>query len=189
MKLSKSQRSNLMFFGIFALIFFTPLRGYIQVFVSQIKMSVFSPLIENVEDRVVLNTYDWKLRGINTNDFNFKDAKGKVILINFWATWCPPCRAEMLSFQKLYVDYKDDVVFLFLTNEDTQVVNRYLDKKGFDLPSYNQQSVAPQEFQVSSIPATYIIDKKGSIVVDKVGPADWNSDKIRDLMNELVLQN
>lgn len=186
MKLSKSQRSNLIFIIVFSIIFFTPLRGYIQVFVSQIKMSVFSPSIENVESRVKLANYNWNLKGINTEDFRFIDAKEKVILINFWATWCPPCRAEMLSFQKLYIDYKDDVVFLFLTNEESHIVKKYLDKKGFDLPSYNQYSNTPQEFQVSSIPATYIIDRKGSIVIDKVGPADWDSDKIRDLLNELM---
>ena len=184
MKISKSQRSNLIFLGILAILFFTPIGGKVKEITA--RLLSFAPSIEKVENRVILSNYNWNLNGINTTDYNFTNAQGKVIVINFWATWCPPCRTEMPSLQKLYSDYKDDVVFLFLTNEDSRIVKKYLDKKGFDLPSYNPQSVAPKEFSVSSIPATFIIDKNGVILVDKVGPADWNSNKIRDLLSNLI---
>lgn len=184
MKLLKSQRSNLLFFGVLALIFFTPLRGIIQEQVA--RLISFSPSMEDIDDRVTLDTYSWNLEGINTSDFNFNDAKGKIVLINFWATWCPPCRAEMPSLQSLYNDYKGRVVFVFLTNEEPSKVIKYLDKEQFDIPSFNQLSNAPNEFSVSSIPVTYVIDKEGTIVVHKVGPADWNSDKFRSVLDALI---
>lgn len=186
MKISKSQRSNIIFAIVFALIFFTPLRGYIQVFASQIKMSVLSPSVEDVDSRVKLTSYNWNLKGINTNDLRFVDAKEKVIIVNFWATWCPPCRAEMPSLQALYTDYKDKIEFIFITNENSGIVVNFLEKNNYTLPSFNQYTNTPKEFNVSSIPATYIINKKGEIVVHEVGATDWNSSTIRTILDKLL---
>ena len=60
----------------------------------------------------MLSNYNWTLRDISETDFDFNTAKGKVVVINFWATWCPPCIAEMPSLDLLYQNYKnnDDVV-------------------------------------------------------------------------------
>lgn len=186
MALSKSQRSNLIFFGIIALIFFTPLRGHLQEFVGKVKMAVFSPSVENVNDRVSLTSYKWNLKGINAADYNFEDANGKVVFVNFWATWCPPCRAEMPSIQKLYNDYKNKVEFVFISNEESRKVSDFLTKNNYTLPSYNQFNASPTEFSVSSIPATYLLNKKGEIVIHSVGSSDWNSAKIRKVLDELL---
>jgi len=186
MALSKSQRSNLIFFGILALIFFTPLRGYIQEYVGKAKMLLISPSVEDSESRVVVSNYQWNLKGINTNDYNFENTKNKVVFLNFWATWCPPCRAEMPSIQKLYDDYKDKVEFVFITNENPAKVNSFLKENNYSLPAFNQLTRNPKEFRVSSIPATYLINKKGEIVVHSIGASDWNSAKIRKLLDELI---
>ncbi|MCK5816145.1 MAG: TlpA family protein disulfide reductase [Flavobacteriaceae bacterium] len=186
MKISKSQRSNIIFVLILGIVFFTPIGGQIKEFAS--KMLAFSPSIEDVEDRVVLNNYQWNLKGQNTDDINFNDVRGKVVIVNFWATWCPPCRAEMPSFQKLYDDYKDKVVFLFVTNDDVNKVKGFMKKNNYDLPSYNEYNRSPSAFNVSSIPASYLIDKKGAIIIDKVGAADWNSDKVRELLDDLLAE-
>ena len=186
MKFSKSQRSNLIFFGIIAIIFFTPIRGYIQEFA--VKILATSPTTIDQENRVGVADFNWNLKGINTTDYNFVNAKEKVIFINFWATWCPPCRAEMPAIQNLFDLYKDKVEFIFVTNEDHNIVNTFLNEKKYTLPSYNQYDNRPKEFSVSSIPATYIINKKGEIVVHKIGPADWDSEKTKKLLNQLLLE-
>ena len=186
MKFSKSQRSNLIFFGIFAIIFFTPIRGYIQEFTA--KVLAASPSTIDEEDRVVVTDFNWSLKGINTVDYNFVNARDKVVFINFWATWCPPCRAEMPAIQNLFDLYKDKVEFIFVTNEDHNIVNKFLNEKKYTLPSYNQYNNTPKEFSVSSIPATYIINTKGEIVVHKVGPADWDSKKTKKLLDEFLLE-
>ncbi|AOW19703.1 TlpA family protein disulfide reductase [Urechidicola croceus] len=186
MTLNKSQRSNLLLFGLLVILFFTPLGGIIKERVT--RLLSFSPSVENIEDRVVVNNFDWKLKGLNTKNYDFNESKGKVVLVNFWATWCPSCRAEKPSIQKLYIDYSGKVDFIFITNEDSQTIKKYLDKYNYNLPIYNQMSNGPSEFNVSSIPATYLLNKKGEIIVHKVGAADWNSEKFRKLLDELIVE-
>ncbi|MDT0552032.1 TlpA family protein disulfide reductase [Urechidicola vernalis] len=184
MKFSKSQRSNFILFLIIAALIFTPIGGVMKEYASKFRAMITT--IDTEDNPVVLKSYNWTLKGLNTENIDFNDAKGKVVFINFWATWCPPCRAEMPSIQKLFDTYADKLMFVFVTSEQKDVVNRFLEKKNYSLPSYNVRSLTPKEFKVSSIPATYILNKKGEIVVHKVGPADWNSDSLRKLLDELI---
>lgn len=129
-------------------------------------------------------------------DFSFTDTegdahklsqyKGKWVLVNFWATWCPPCIAEMPAFEKLYQDYKNDVVFLFVANDDPKKVKKFITDKNYSHPVYYQLTEAPKEMLSNSLPTTYIINKQGDIVVDKTGAADWNSGKVRDMLDVLI---
>ena len=104
--------------------------------------------------------------------------------MNFWATWCPPCVAEMPSFQNLYSDYGDRVVFLFVANDDPDRVIRFMENKELSLPVYFQVSEVPGEMSSNSLPTTYIIDPRGVIIASKVGAADWNSSKVRALLDQ-----
>jgi thiol-disulfide isomerase/thioredoxin len=186
MKLNKSQRSNLLLLAIIALLIFTPIGGKVKEIVARIMST--APSIENIDNRVVVTDYDWKLKGLNVKNYNFEEARGKVAFVNYWATWCPPCRAEMPDIQALYDDYKDKVEFIFITNEKGDVVTKFLNKKDYNLPSYNQLSNGPSQFNVSSIPATYLLNKSGEIVVHKIGPADWDGKKVRALLDSLLLE-
>ena len=107
-------------------------------------------------------------------------------MINFWATWCPPCIAEMPSLQALYDDYSDKVEFLFVTNEDFKTVDTFKKKKDFNFEVYNPVGTIPQSLQTSSIPRTFIINKKGEIVVDESGAVDWNSTTVRGQLDQLL---
>ncbi|WP_196892688.1 TlpA family protein disulfide reductase [Aureivirga marina] len=147
-----------------------------------------SPSVESVGERRKLDTYNWNLKGVNEENLNFNQTKEKVVLVNFWATWCPPCIAEMPSLQKLYNDYKDKVQFVFVSNENPEKIKSFLNNKGYDLPIYSSLSRAPKEFESSSIPATFLVDKAGYIVIDKKGSADWNTSKVRKTIDELLQQ-
>ena len=187
MKITKSQRSNLIFLIVIAVIFFTPAKEYLQVAVSKAKMFIMPPSID--DDGAVVVNFDWRLKGINTEDYNFESAKGKVVFINFWATWCPPCRAEMPSIQKLYADYSDKVEFVFLTNEmESDKVNSFLEKNAYSLPAFNNYNNPPKEFEVSTIPATFILNKEGMIVMHEIGAVDWNSDNFRKILDTLLAE-
>ena len=83
--------------------------------------------------------------GYTATDLNFNDTKGEVVLLNFWATWCPPCIAELPSMQKLYNDYKDKVRFVFVTNEDKATIEAFLAEKGYDLPIYTSVTAIPED--------------------------------------------
>ena len=106
--------------------------------------------------------------------------------MNFWATWCPPCIAEMPSIQALYNDYNENVVFLFVTNDDFEIVNKFKTKKGFNFKVYQPINEVPENLMTRSIPRTFIINKAGEIVVDESGAVDWNSQKVRQQFDQLL---
>ena len=179
-KLNKKSISNIIFVLVLALLLYPPSREW---FMRQI---AFSPSIEtkSIEN---INTYNWQLNGLNTESINFNELKNKVVFVNFWATWCPPCRAEMPMIQDLYNDYKDKIAFVFVTNENWETVEKFYLKNEYNLPTYNAISTPPSKFtETNSIPASYLIDSNGNIVIDKVGAADWNSKKVRELLNGLI---
>lgn len=186
MKLTKEQISNGIWILAIVLILFTPVGFYVRVWVNKVVATVISADEVDEEDQVALKSYNWSLVGLDGNRVNLQSHKGEVILINVWATWCPPCVAELPRFVELYADYKDKVTFVFVANDEKEKVEAFLKKKGYNLPVYYQASVAPMEMQSGSIPVTYVIDKKGKIVIDKTGAANWNSDYIRDLLDKLV---
>lgn len=175
---------NLLFVVILGVVFFTPLGTDIKVFVN--KFIAMSPSLENKEDyqKVVLD--QWHVVDESGNSFDFKNIEGKVVIINFWATWCPPCIAEKPSFQELYNDYKDKVVFMFVTTDSKDKVIAFKEKYGYSLPVYYQIDSPPALLYSTSIPATYVIDKEGNIVVKKFRAADWNSGKFRVALDELL---
>ena len=182
MKFNKSMISNILFIIALALIIYPPSRAWLM------RQLAFSPSIESVENRAVLKDYNWLLKGLNTSDFDFNTAQNNVVIVNFWATWCPPCIAEMPSLQALYNDYKDKVFFVFVTSEGTDKVKPFLEKNKYELPIYNMQTNVPELLSSRSIPATYLINKKGGIIISKIGAANWNSSKVRAELDKLLTE-
>ena len=156
----------------------------IQIFIQRIIS--FSPSEIDEEDREQLSNYDWNLRNLQAENINFSSSEGNVIIINFWATWCPPCVAEMPELQELYNNYGDRVDFYFISNEKPETINYFFDKKGYDLPAFIQIEYAPFQLESTSLPTTYLISKSGKIVMRKTGAASWNSDKVHQVLDDLL---
>ena len=156
----------------------------IQVFVQ--RLISFSPSETSEDKRETLEDYQWNLQTMNSEEISFSQSKGKVAIINFWATWCPPCIAEMPSFQKLYNDYGTNVDFYFVTSEEPERVHRFLTKHNYTFPVYLQQFEAPGQLQSTVLPTTYVISKNGKIAIKETGVADWNSKKTRNLVDRLL---
>jgi len=186
MKFNKKNFSNIAFAILLVLFFIPNTRGMMQIFLTRIFS--FSPGVVHVDEREKIATYDWKLHGVNTAPLNFTEAKDKVILINYWATWCPPCIAEMPSLQELYNEYKnnDQVVFLFITNETDEDIYKFINAKSYDYPVYRSLGNDPKPFVNNPIPQTYLLDKKGNIVIDKSNAWKWNSDKVKKTIDNLI---
>ncbi len=181
MKFTKKHFFNLLWILVFAIVLIPSSRAWL------LKQLSFSPSIEKKTDRIALSTYKWQLKGIHTEDVNFENFKNKVVFVNFWATWCPGCVAEKPSIQALYNDYKDQVVFVTVSNETEDKITDYFKKKGFNLPVYNLITRAPKELETESIPRTFVIDKKGMIVINS-GRANWNADSIRKFLDDLIAE-
>jgi thiol-disulfide isomerase/thioredoxin len=114
------------------------------------------------------------------------DLKGKVVFINFWASWCPPCRAEMPSLESLYKKLKDNnnLVFLFINEDnDADKAINYLQKNNFTIPFYNASADVPVEIFNGSLPTTIVLNKEGKVVLKHSGIARYDTEKFaRQLM-------
>ncbi len=176
--------------GVFILaalvLVFTPVGFKVKVFASKLLSSSAAMVKEGM--KVPLDSYQWKLTDLENRSFNFEDQRGRIVLVNFWATWCPPCVAEMPSMQDLYNDYGDKVTFMFVTSDDRQKVLNFLKRKNLDLPVYYPASETPKTLKSKLLPTTYIIDREGKIVVAETGAADWNSNETRALIDGLLSQ-
>lgn len=185
MRIKASAIKNGIFFIIILFLIIPSTRLPIQVFLNK-GLAIFSPNLESNNKHIT--NYNWELMALNNRPINFNKTKGKVVLINFWATWCPPCIAEMPSLQELHNDYKDKIEFILVSSEKKEVISSFLDKKEYDFKTYIPVETAPDAFKVSSIPRTFLIDKKGKIIIDETGAANWNSDKVRETIDKLLIE-
>ena len=129
---------------------------------------------------------------LDNNIFTIQDFKGKNLFINYWATWCNPCLAEMPYMAELYENYKgqDDLIFLYLSREKLDTIKNYIpkDESLKNLPIY--KIVTDDEFfATSGIPTTFIINSKGEVVVKDVGSAFWNDESVFKFLDQLIQEN
>ncbi len=167
--------------------FFTPLGPKVRGYAGRLwsKNAVALKTDRQVTDAA----YEWQLTGTDGNPYDFAEVKGKVVFLNFWATWCGPCLKEMPVIQKLYDDYGDKVGFLLVTQEETAKVDAFLKKKKYTLPIYFTGTAdIPEELASKSIPTTYIIGKSGKIALAETGARDWNSEEVRTILDGLLAE-
>lgn len=117
------------------------------------------------------------------------DLKGKVVFLNFWATWCPPCKAEMPSIQNLVKKFKgnDKVVFMLVEIEhEKEKAHTFLKENKLNLPIYYPESEIPSEWLGQSIPTTIILDKDGRIAARHEGMADYDRKEVFEFITDLI---
>ena len=186
MKLKKPKKSDVLLLIVIALLIIPQTRQPIQVAFHSI-LSQFGPSIIDEDNQKTVSYASWVLKDLDGNEMNFDNTKGKVVFIKLWATWCPPCIAEFQGIQDLYDDYQDRVEFILVSDESPKTIKKFLDKKGYKIQVFNPLTNYPEGFNPRSIPRTYVIDKGGRIVVNKKGAANWNSDKIRAQLDQLLI--
>lgn len=115
-----------------------------------------------------------------------EELKGKVIFMNIWATWCPPCIAEMPGINKLYNDVdKENVAFLMLSvDQDFQKAIDFNKKEGYDFEIYRLNGPLPQMYSSQSIPTTYVIDAQGNLVLTHMGMGDYATKDFKKFLKE-----
>lgn len=126
---------------------------------------------------------DFKLKTLDNKEVKLSDYKGKKVILNFWATWCPPCKAEIPDLIKFYEDFKDkDVVILGVdltqSEKSQNAVADFLKSYGITYPvALDTDGTASKMYQVTGIPTSYIIDTQGIIRDIIVGPMDFEGMK------------
>lgn len=116
---------------------------------------------------------------------NLANQKGKLLFVNFWATWCPPCRAEMPSINALRNKLKGKNIDFYMVDVDqkTEESIKYMRKKQFDLPVHTIASFIPPEIFDGNLPTTLLISPEGKIVYHHIGAADYDDPEFLKLMN------
>ncbi|MGQ9628898.1 MAG: TlpA family protein disulfide reductase [bacterium] len=122
---------------------------------------------------------DFALESISGQEVKLSDFRGKVVFLNFWATWCPPCRAEMPSMERLHrkFDGEDFAILAVDIQESAKTVRKFVNDFGltFTVLLDTRGRVASQ-YGVRGIPATFIIDREGNAIGFAEGARDWASD-------------
>lgn len=139
---------------------------------------------KNTNSGTVVQADDFNIYDSEMNKVKLSDYFGKPIIINFWASWCGPCKSELPAFNSLYEKYKDDVVFLMINLTDGQrdtesSIKKFVSDNGYNFPVYYDiEYDASNTYGVRSIPQTVFINADGSLYDTRVGA-----------MSEVVLEN
>ena len=145
---------------------------------------ILSP--SEISDKRVAS-YDFKLETLDGTEVHFSEFENKTVFINFWATWCPPCIAEMPDIQSLYDETNGDVSYVMISlDQDENKAREFVKKRGFSFPIYFMRSSLPKTYNTHAIPTTYLIDKTGMIKVENHGMAKYNSSKFKKILKEAI---
>jgi len=156
--------------------------------INRVKALFVEPAIKSDGEVLSIDDFNWTLQDINGNKVNLNISKGKVIFINLWATWCPPCVGEMPEIQKLYDHFKDNdnINFYLITNDKLNKIKTFVAKRGYSFPTYHALSETPIPFRVRSIPTTFVISKSGKIVLKETGAANWGGSNMIKIVEQLI---
>lgn len=179
-KVKKEIRDWAIFAGILLTLYLTGLHTDVAAFAQRMVLAtgIANPETEIKKEKTKA-AYDFTLNQLDGETLNFEDLKGKVVFINFWATWCAPCVAEMPSINSLYKIYEDnpEVVFVMINVENKEdKVRKFIKKKKFSFPIFlPNASQIPRVYESKGIPTTFVLDKDGYIAYKKVGMANYDA--------------
>lgn len=196
--MNKKTKKNLIEYGIIAAVmatlYFTGLHTEVLGFLQRgvLATGLMNPDLEQAPPEnsdEIRPAADFTLSLINTKGekVNMEDLRGKVIFFNIWATWCPPCIAEMPGINNLYNEVdKQEVAFIMLSvDQDFQKAVDFHQKKGYDFEVYKVDGALPQMYYTQTIPTTYVIDAAGNLALTHMGMGDYNTSKFKEFLLSL----
>ena len=173
--------------------------GSIEMFVVSVKYSkaflitglmqtgLFRPHVEQ-KDKVHAIAPDAVFTDVSGKTISLSSLKGKVVFLNFWATWCPPCRAEMPTVNELQQRFADskNVVFLLVdTDGNFANSNAFLQSRNYNLPLFTSSSHLSRDLFSGTLPTTIVLNKKGEIVFRETGAANYSTKAFIDFVTAL----
>jgi len=124
---------------------------------------------------------DFTLQLLSGGNAALSSYRGNVVILNFWATWCPPCRAEMPSMETLYQRYRNQGLEILAVDirETTNTVRQFISTNGFSFPVLlDLDGRVSVNYGVEAIPTTYIIDREGKMIGRIVGSIHWDTPEV-----------
>ncbi len=147
-----------------------------------------SPMNFPETDLSICNAIDngWVLRDLSGKQVILANFRGKVLFVDFWATWCQGCTVELPSIVRLQQRVRGlPIEFLFITNEDPRRVQAFLKKNDLSIPVYFAEKSPPSAFSTSTLPTTFIINKDGFVVYRHTGLGKWDDDAPEQFLGRL----
>ena len=199
MKSNNSKKSIYIVTKKYVLLFLTIFIGAILFFLEHFTETPIS--IANIQTKKIFNEKkssvgyfapNFKLRNIKGNYESLDSYRGEVVVLNFWATWCAPCRIEMPSFEKLYRRYRSEgvtVLAITLDKNSENKIKSFVDEYGLSFPILlDEKGEVERLYPSMTIPFTYIIDRQGRIVARVDGAKNWESSETFEAI-EYLLKN
>ncbi len=135
---------------------------------------------------------NFSLPSVAGEDVKLSDFSGKVVFLNFWATWCPYCRQERPSLQTIHNDYKKQgfaVVSVSIDQTGIDVVKQYVEEHHITFPNlHDQTSQLASEFGVRGVPTTFFLNRNGEVLGGVIGPRPWDSREATEVIEHLLAQ-
>ena len=134
---------------------------------------------------------DFELRDLSGATRRLSDFKGKVVFLNFWATWCGPCRFEMPSMERLYKSLKGKGLEIVAVNlqEDRKSVQRFVDEHGLSFPVLlDSTGRIGATYGARSIPTTYVVDRDGFVIAGTIGTREWDTEDYVRFFEKLLAE-
>jgi len=134
---------------------------------------------------------NFQLTDIKGKDWQLSDLQGKIVFINFWATWCPPCIQEMPSMDALNkrMSGKPFQMLTILYNDRPEFGQSLVNKSGYNFPVLiDPDSSTAKQYGLTGVPETYIVDPQGILREKFIGPVEWNSPKALEMINKYLPQ-
>lgn len=173
---------------IFGLMMFSGKLNTISNYMSPSQGQVSTNQAENSDDSV---NYGNALLNQDDKPISLADYHGKVVFLNFWATWCPPCQREMPEIQKLSEKYQNSEDIAILTvvmpggqEMDAAGIKKFLKEKGFTMPVIFDDGCLSSSFQITSLPTTYMFDRDGNVYGSVVG--QLSSDMMENIIDRTL---
>ena len=189
-RLSRSAIINLLFIAFLILLLVNP-DAKATLIGGLMKLGFYKPDVPPAETTIALRP---GAEGVSFRDgegkvVSLNSLKGKVVFINFWATWCPPCRAEMPSINKVFKKYGGNSSMNFImvdADSNYPKARKFLNRHDYQLPLFIVASEIPRDFFGGLLPTTLLLNKHGEIVFHHEGTADYNDKKFTDYIDKLL---
>jgi thiol-disulfide isomerase/thioredoxin len=176
--------------GVIAFLYFTGLHttviGTLQK--GLLATGLIKPSIPSITDTFPEANRDFYMADEDGQVISLAHFEGEVVFMNIWATWCPPCIAEMPSINKLYRQFgeSDNVKFVLVSMDDNfDKAKEFMEKRGFDMPIYHYRTKVPGTYESSVIPTTYVISGDGKLMMEKQGLAKYDTPEFEQFLRDL----
>lgn len=133
---------------------------------------------------------DFTFPDLHGKEVSLSDYRGKVVLVNIWATWCGPCRDEMPSMQRLYERLKGkdfEILAVSIDSTGSKAVAPFMEELNLTFPALlDPEGKIRTLYGITGVPESYVVDKKGILVEKVIGPLDWSTPKVLRFFQDLI---